>query len=122
MENLDVTMFKLVDGSIIFGQISSKDSLDIVVKDPCDLQQVLDPQTRQPTLGLVPKIKYLEDSSISINRSNILYRGKANIQFIQYYTETLISHKQAGLNIASDVEPNKIITPEKQDKKLILLK
>lgn len=80
-----IQVIKLLSGEELVGDVS-KQGNEVTIKQPCYLQMVpsrSDPSN--PMMALIPYAMYLEDHSITVEDTNVLWSGKPVSELYNQY-------------------------------------
>jgi hypothetical protein len=68
----ELRILKLISGEEIVGEILSDTTEGVLIQDPCTLG-IMQTQTGQPRLNMMPMLLFSEQKKVQLQKSHILY-------------------------------------------------
>jgi hypothetical protein len=82
----ELRILKLISGEEIVGEILSDTADGVLIQDPCTLG-IMQTQTGQPRLNMMPMLLFSEQKKVQLQRSHILYNVTVAQEIQNKYNE-----------------------------------
>ena len=82
----ELRILKLISGEEVVGEITADTSDSVTIKNPCTLG-IMQTQTGQPRLNMMPMLLFSEQEKVQLQRAHILYAVSVAQEIENKYNE-----------------------------------